>query len=204
MGPTDEKGNGPKMYSAIILIGPIGSGKSTLARLLSEKTGLPRCGMDMERWTYMKEVGYDEETERRIKEKEGWRGVFRYWKPFEAHLVERLLAEHPDSVIDFGASQSVYEDEADLSRVERALAPFENVFLLLPSPDLDESLRILKARVWNGVTGGFDFQEHFVKHPSNARLAKHTVYTEGKTPEHTCEEILRALACSSAERSRAG
>lgn len=31
---------------------------------------------------------------------------------------------------------------------------------------------------------------HFVKHPSNYRLAKAIVYTEGKAPEQTVDEIL--------------
>ena len=31
---------------------------------------------------------------------------------------------------------------------------------------------------------------HFVKHPSNYRLAKAIVYTEGKTPEQSADEIL--------------
>jgi broad-specificity NMP kinase len=178
----------------IILIGPIGTGKSTLARLLSEKLSIPRCCMDTLRWAYMKEVGYDEAVEKQIKEHEGWRGVFRYWKPFEAHMVERLLAEHPDCVIDFGASQSVYEDEADFARVQRALAPYPNVVLVLPSPDLDESVRMLKERVWDGIAGGFDFHEHFVKHPSNHRLARIVVYTKGRSPEETRDQILEIIA----------
>src|SRR5712692_4482748 len=104
------------MNTGVVLIGSIGTGKSTLARLLSESLGLPRCCMDILRWPYMKEVGYDEAVEQRIKQQSGWRGVFEYWKPFEAHLVERLLAEHPGHVIDFGASQSVYEDDAEFAR----------------------------------------------------------------------------------------
>ena len=181
------------MKTDVILIGPIGAGKSTLARLLSESLGLPRCCMDELRWPYMKEVGYDEAVQAQIKEQSGWRGVFEYWKPFEAHMVERLLAEHPGHVIDFGASQSVYEDETDFSRVQRALAPYENVVLLLPSPDMDESVRLLKERVWDGVAGGFDFQEHYVKHPSNHRLARIVVYTQGQPPEQTRDEILARI-----------
>jgi adenylate kinase family enzyme len=181
------------MNTDVVLIGPIGTGKSTLARLLSESLGLPRCCMDILRWPYMKEVGYDETLERQIKQQAGWRGIFEYWKPFEAHMVERLLAEHPGQVIDFGASQSVYEDEADFSRVQRALAPYENVVLLLPSPDLDESVRLLKQRVWDGVAGGFDFQEYYVQHPSNHRLARIVVYTQGQYPEQTRDEILAQI-----------
>jgi hypothetical protein len=37
----------------------------------------------------------------------------------------------------------------------------------------------------------------FVKHPSNHELATITVYTEGKTPEATCQEILSRLFSAS-------
>ena len=182
------------MISDIILLGPIGAGKSTLATLLAERLGVPRCAMDVERWPYMQEAGYDPAVADGIKKRDRHYGnVFAYWKRFEPHMVGRLLAEHRGCVIDFGAGQSVYEDEADFARVQKALADYANVVLVLPSPDPAESLRVLKARVWDGVAGGFDFQEHFLNHPSNRRLATLTVYTEGKTPDETCDEILRRL-----------
>ncbi len=34
---------------------------------------------------------------------------------------------------------------------------------------------------------------HFVRHPSNYKLAKYVVYTEGKTPQETAEEILAVV-----------
>ena len=37
---------------------------------------------------------------------------------------------------------------------------------------------------------GFDLNAHFVKQPSNVSLAKHVVYTAGKTPGETRDEIL--------------
>jgi len=40
---------------------------------------------------------------------------------------------------------------------------------------------------------GFNWNEYFVKHPSNYELAKFTVYTKGKTPDETCDEIIRML-----------
>jgi hypothetical protein len=73
------------------------------------------------------------------------------------------------------------------------LAPFPNVVLLLPSPDLDESVLLLMQRAGECVDGGVDFHEHFVKHPSNQALAKVTVYTKGKTPEETRDEVLGRL-----------
>jgi len=183
------------MKSGIVLIGPIGAGKSTLAKLLSAELGLLRCCMDDLRWPYMQEVGYEESVEKQILARDGHYGnVFRYRKPFEAHMVERLLAECDHCVIDFGATQSIYDNEDDFARVQQALAPFAHIVLLLPLPDKEESLHILKHRTWDGVAGGFDFQEYFVRHPSNYRLATMTIYTEGKKPEETCAEIVARMA----------
>ena len=125
-----------------------------------------------------------------LQQREGFLGKYRYWKSFEIHAVERLLAEHRNSVIDFGAGHSVYEDDALFARAQQALAPYENIILLLPSPDLDESVRILNERAGAEATEGFDFTAHFVKHQSNHDLAKIVVYTHGKSPEETRDEIL--------------
>lgn len=38
-----------------------------------------------------------------------------------------------------------------------------------------------------------DLNEHLIKHRSNHELAKFVVYTKGKTPEETCDEILLRL-----------
>lgn len=182
------------MRTEIILIGPIGAGKSTQGKLLSEHLGLPQCSMDALRWDYYREIGYSEETELEKEKTEGFEGVYRYWKPFEAHAVERLLSEHHDCVIDFGAGHSVFEDDALFDRVQRALLPFKNVVLLLPSPDLDESVRILCGEEEAPGPDDFDFHAHFVKHRSNHDLARLMIYTQGRTPEQTRDDILAAIA----------
>lgn len=190
------------MASTIILIGPMCAGKSTIAELLSEKLNLPHHSVDDDRWTYYKEIGYDEALAAQIaKSDQGMAGLLRYWKPFEAHAVERVLADHPDCVIDFGAGHSVYEDETLFARVQRALNPYPNVILLLPSPNLDESAEILNARfkelllreVGHVDPALFEVNTQFVKHPSNHKLAKIVVYTNGKMPDETCAEILPKL-----------
>ena len=38
-----------------------------------------------------------------------------------------------------------------------------------------------------------EMNEQFVRHPSNIALAKMVVYTNGKTPEQTCNEIVPKL-----------
>jgi len=181
------------MNFKVILIGPISAGKSTLSKLVAEKLGLPCRHMDQVRVRYYKEIGYDENLADQIRKKDGFLGLYRYWKPFEAHAVERLLSENEEAVIDFGGGHSVYEDDTLFARVQQVMAPYPHVILILPSPDQEKSIRILNARTGRMVSEGFDFHEHFVKHHSNYDLAKHIVYTEGKTPVGTCAEIVEIV-----------
>jgi hypothetical protein len=183
------------MSADIILIGPPGAGKSTVGELLAAKLAWPQRPMDELRWEYYREIGYDEDVQKSLWEQHGFDAVARYWKPFEAHAVERLLSAHhdcvPGCVIDFGAGHSFYEDAALFARVQQALAPFSNI-VLLPSADLDQSIQILHERTKDVAPPGFDHTP-FVKHPSNQRLAQHTVYTKGETPKQTCDRIIAVL-----------
>ena len=181
------------MIFKVILIGPISAGKSTLSKLIAEKLGIPSRHMDQVRVRYYKEIGYDDDLAQQILSKDSFLGLYRYWKPFEAHAVERLLSENEEVVIDFGGGHSVYEDDALFARVQKALAPYPYVILILPSPDKEKSVKILNERTGGVVSEGFDFHEHFVTHHSNYDLAKHIVYTEGKTPEDTCAEIVEII-----------
>lgn len=186
----------------IILIGPMSAGKSTVAGVLVEQLGMPRVELDEYRWDYFNEIGYDNDAARRIVEAEGMVGLLRYWKPFEVHAVERVLAEHRDCVIDFGAGYTVQDDPALLARVGAALAPFPDVILLLPTPDPDESIAILNQRfsqLLRDEVGAVDpalleVNAQFVRHPANRRLAKRIIYTNGKTPDDVSAEIVRDLA----------
>lgn len=184
------------MSSDIILIGPIGSGKSTVGSLLATRMGLPQRSMDEYRWNYYKEIGYDEELAKYKRETEGFWGIYQYWKPFEAHAVERLLSEYKDCVIDFGAGHSVYEDNSLFQRVQRILTSYFNIVLLLPSSDLNESVQILNERNEYVPDGNLNINEHFIRHPSNYELAKFTVYTKAKTPDETCSEILHLVGAT--------
>jgi shikimate kinase len=175
--------------SDVILIGPPYAGKSTLGHLLAQRLGLPNVSMDRRRWDYYREIGWDGDEEARIGAAEGYAGIYRYSKKFELHAVGRLLEEHDNCVFDFGAGHSVYEDEAQFSRVQELLAPYPNVFLLLPSPDLDESVAIVRHR-GGFIRNGMPANRFFLMHLANAGLAKHVVYTAERTPEQTCDEIL--------------
>jgi shikimate kinase len=181
------------MISDIVLIGPIGAGKTTLGKLLAHKLGISQCSMDDVRWNYYQEINYDEELAKNIREQEGFSGIYKYWKPFEAYAVERLLSEYSNCVFDFGGGHSVYEDDELFQRVQRILEPYINVVLILPSPDVEESIQILNERNGGIISNGLDLNEHFVKHHSNYDLAKLIIYTQEKSPEETRDEILKRV-----------
>jgi shikimate kinase len=179
------------MRHDIILIGPMGAGKSTVGGLLAQRLGMSQISMDDVREAYYREIGYNSDLAGRLHQEHGFEGLYRYWKPFEIYALERILADHHDCVIDLGAGHSVYEDAEQFRRAKAALAPYANVMLLLPSPELEQSLRILDARTGYTADMGFNINRHFLTHYSNQELATITVYTGGRTPEQTCGEILR-------------
>ncbi|WP_252312479.1 hypothetical protein [Sinobaca sp. H24] len=117
--------------SAVIIIGPICSGKSTVSALLADMLQRPLCCMDTIRFTYYKELGFSEKIQEQIRKKEGFPGVYHYWKPFEAHAVKRVLEDFPGHIHDFGAGHSVQEEQGSASVVKKALHAAK-VFLLLP------------------------------------------------------------------------
>ncbi len=184
------------MRDEIILIGPARTGKTTVARLLAAELGQPQVSLDELRWGYYAEIGYDPELARRIRQTGGFVALVFYWKLFDAHAVERVLADHRDCIFDFGGGHSIYENRHLLARVQQALAPFRHVILILPSPDAGESIRVLDERTADltGAFGqGFNWNDYFVRHPTKQLLATHTVYTWGKTAEETRDEILALI-----------
>jgi shikimate kinase len=186
------------MKSIIILIGPMSVGKSTIAQLLSIELGLPRIELDEVRQTFYNEIGYDESLASKIAGDIGLKGLIKYWNPFEVHAVERAVEEFDDCILDFGAGHSVYDEELHISMVENVLKSVKHVILLLPSPDPDRSVEILNQRFTDfqlREVGRVDeellrLNEYYIRHPSNHILAKRTFYTDGKSPEETCREIV--------------
>lgn len=185
------------MPDSIILIGPWRAGKSTLGRLLADAVGAPFCDLPSKVADYWLPAGYDREAFRRISQEEGVEAVLRYLAPFEVETLERGLRVHSGSVIDLGAGHSVYDDPAQFARAGELLAPYSNVVLLMPSPDLEESVTILRQRS-GFIRNGIAANRFFLLHLLNSGLAKHTVYTIGKTPEQSRDEILRLVSSGTA------
>lgn len=184
------------MKKEILLLGPVATGKSTIGALLAQQLGIPQVSLDKIRWRYYEEIGYDAALAQQIRDRGGFLALALYWQFFDAYSVERVLADYANCVIDFGAGVGVYESREQFDRVQRALAPYPYVFLLLPSPDATRSLQILHDRDSAPPSDmNFDFNAHFLAHHGYHDLAKVTIYTEAKTPAETCAEILTHTAC---------
>jgi len=179
-----------------VFIGPIGAGKTTIAALVASAIRKPVCSMDEVRFTYYAEIGYDAWRASEIRQKEGLRALYEYWKPFEAHAAERLLSERFGCVFDFGAGHASYDDRTLLRRVQRALVPYQHVVFLLPSADADESVRILQERRPDLDEQAVELNRYLVRHPAYSTLATHTVYTKGTEPEEVRDEVLALMQAS--------
>jgi hypothetical protein len=183
----------PQPETPIILIGPPAAGKSTVSGLLAARLCLPHHGLDGIELAFPPETGYDPARAAAAYEAGGMRAHLRYHQPFLAAILDDLVRERRDGIVDFGAGHSIFEEPADLARVERALAPYPNIFLLLPSPDLDESVRILRERPRSTING-IDANRYLIEHPAFEALATRVVYTDGHTPEETAATIARSLS----------
>ena len=104
-----------------------------------------------------------------------------------------MLRDEHNCVIDFGGGHSVYEDETSFARAQAALAPYANVFLILPSPDEDESIGILKQRFEADVASERRLQRLLVTHPIYQELAKYTFYSKDKSPQELSTDIASKL-----------
>ena len=173
----------------IILIGPVAVGKTTTAKLLSEKLNKPMISLDDLRFDYYKEIGYDKEHMKELLEKAGIMAIYQYGKIFDAYSIERILADHRDCIFDFGGGNNASGFEFEINRINNALSPYENVVLLYPCADKEESLKFIEKR--RNIT---PIQRELIKYlvfdESNFMLAKHTVFVKDKTPEDVCNEVL--------------
>ena len=163
----------------IILIGPSGAGKSTVGQILSERTNIRRVSID------------------RIANKArktGFMSQFKTMDDFKLFVLKDLIRRGKEdgkpSIVDAGAGHSVFEDKEKFDEAKKELAPFKNIVLLMPSEDIDESIRILASR----STGDYSPNRHFIESPCNKELATMTVYENGRTPEEIADEIQRKIA----------
>ena len=180
------------MNEPIIMIGPMKAGKTTVGKLLAEQLDLPHISLDRFEKQYTEPVGYDDTLAQKLQAEEGDLAWYSYRRTFFDTAVTSFLAEHTKGVLDLGGGHPILPDAAKQARVNEALAPYRNVVLLLPTADLQESIQILKPRQRPEYLNP-DLNEIFLADHRFVQMAKYVFYTEGKTPEETCIEIIQTL-----------
>jgi len=178
---------------AIILIGPIGAGKTTIGKMIAEKLSLPSFSLDEEQHLAAS-LGYDVELYKQMWKQKGLHEAYAYRRNFYDRLVPLFLAAHDHGVLDFGGGHPIVPDRRKQQAIKKAFEPYPHVLLLMPAPDATESLKILRKR--NRLSDDQpDLNELYFRDGNRTfwEIAKCHVYTEGKTPEQTCREVLDEL-----------
>ena len=180
-----------------VLIGPVCAGKTTLLPLVAHRLGRPWVDLDDVAEPYYEEVGYGRDALNAVGAERGDLGAYSWWQQGHPHAVRRVLQDHPDAVIALGAGHTSYMDIALFDEVRSLLEPCATV-LILPSPDSERSLRVLRERAMerNGadwIMDGVDFLEQWVSGNHNRLLATVTMYTEGRSPSDVADAIVEAI-----------
>lgn len=182
------------MRKEILLIGPMGVGKSTVSALLSERLDLQQISLDDIHMYYYYKQGYNRAQANKLSKQLGGQAMYSYFKPFDVEAVVHMLQDFKNCIFDFGAGHSVYEEKGHFAKVSNSFQPFENVVLLIPSADHEESLAFLLERAKqlgrNPREDQIALVKHFIEHDSNWNLAKFVIYTKDKSPEEICTEVL--------------
>lgn len=185
----------------IILIGPMGVGKTTLALHLSEKLRILNYPIDRLKWYYRLKNGYDLAKGTKILMNSGFHELSNYFNDyFGNNELAEILNEFRGGIFDFGASHSHFENFNELYDAKNILAPFSNIFQLLPTDNYEANCKILDKRIgkryedveWKrGVLDSYLEQNRiYLKSNSYSFLARETIYTDGKTIEQIGEAII--------------
>lgn len=179
----------------MVLIGPSGAGKSTLGELAAARTGRPFTDIDEVAGPYYAQAGW---TLARLEERIAAVGLYaaeREWEPARVHAAEQVLASCPGGIIALGAGHTHYSRPGLSQRVMAALRPARHVVLVLPSPDPDRSVQVLRERRLtedgaDWMDGDHDILRDWVTDPADGALATVTLYTEGEQPAASAARLL--------------
>lgn len=170
------------LNNSVLLIGPMGSGKSSVSRKLQELTGMNRVSLD------------DDKQLRKLYEHSR---EFKDFKEFEFYLTSSVLTSlNEPAIIDFGGGHSVYENPIMFYEMKRLIKKFKNVFLMLPSRELDESLEILNDRLSSrksNLDDSYFINKHFLESGCNYELASDIIYTKDMNIEEVANMILTQI-----------
>ena len=176
------------MKDIIILTGPIGAGKSTQAKLLGEKLGMPVCVYDEVKDNYRYKIGLSKEKALSIDAEQGLYAFLEYMNEFKSQILGPIIKDHPGHIIDLGAGAHTFDEPHQVERARFAFEAAKDIFLLLPSNDLETNIKSLPGIKENYVVNTF-----LIMHPTNELFATKTIYTLNKSPEEVLQDVMEQL-----------
>jgi shikimate kinase len=174
---------------ALILIGPIAAGKTTVGRRLAAELGCAFHSLDERELEFTRPAGFDLEHMRELFRTGGIHAEYAYRRRFFDAAVAGLLATRPAGVVELGGGHPVVPEAAAQGRIEEALAPYSRVVLMMPCADREEARRVLRGRMGPEAAEA-DLNRYALADDTLERLARYTLFTEGRSPEETCREVL--------------
>jgi len=169
-------------------MGPIGVGKTTQGKLLAKELEMPLCSYDDVKGKYWKELGVNQETVNSIEKEHGVYAMISYMNEFKSKTVKAIIEDHPSHIIDLGGGAQTFDEPHQIERTRVVFEPIPNIFLLLPSTDVETSIKSLP-----GIKEDFPINAYLIIHPTNDLFSKKTIYTLGKTPEEITHEIISQI-----------
>jgi len=176
------------MKNNIILTGPIGVGKTTQAKLLGEKLSMPVCVYDEVKDNYRYKIGLSKEKAMAINEEQGLYAFLEYMNEFKSQILEPIIKDHPGHVIDLGAGAHSFDEPHQIERARCAFKTVKDIFLLLPSNDLETNINSLP-----GIKENYLVNTFLIMHPTNELFSTNTIYTHNKTPDEILQNIMEKL-----------
>jgi shikimate kinase len=174
-----------------VLIGPPEVGKSTVSALLASTLEVEHHELDRLRQGFYEEIGFDMALNKKLYSEQGWAVMYAYWQVFAPHSVERFT-QSCRGVLDTGGGSPVSTHPVLFSRIQRALAPFANVVLLMPDPDVERSMEILGTRTDPSEMLAIN-QRFMIETRCFEALATQVVYTGERSAEDVHDEVLAGL-----------
>jgi hypothetical protein len=189
-----------------VFIGPVCVGKTTVSKLVAAHLERPRIELDEVAMPYYEDCPvFDPREYNRLLETAGFVAAYRYWEPASVYALEGVVNDHPEAVLDLGAGHTSLLDDRFHTRISAALASYEHVILLLPDPDPERSVAVIRHRLMVGddrestdwIHDGVDFVRHWIVSDQNRRLATHTIYTGDNPPAAVTMRVIDLLGGSS-------
>lgn len=194
-----------KLFDSILLMGPRGTGKTATSDILSRRLGINSLNSD---FYIRKNIQTEKELvlDEKLFDEKFIMADVRSLEVFKIAFLRELLCNFSKRiVIDLSNPFGAFSNKAYLMEAKEILELFNNKFILIPSPDIEESMKILQSRkksltspTEEGVMST-EYQafrsevinRYFLTSSDLDQYNLNIIYTKDKSPMIVADEILQ-------------